>query len=498
MNTFPPPVTRPYAGLSWPLLVGGCVFVWLVFQPALLNDGDTYWHIAAGRWMFEHDAVPTTDPFSHTARGAPWMAHEWLAEILFAAAYVVGGWGAVVALASAAYATTFAVLARYFLRHLEPVRVLFFVAMALGLAAPHMLARPHALTMPLLAFWSVFLLRAREAERTPSLWLTPFVAAWANLHGSFPLALVLAAVFAVEGVLLASPSARLKSAKAWAVFLVFAFAASLLTPHGWNGWRFVADLHGMSFSLNTISEWRSPDFHRWQALEICLLIFAALVLLAGLRLPPVRIALLLGLLHLALKHARHSELLGMLAPLIVAHPFSTQWRQLDKSEAHVATLDRFFAALAPPAGRLATIAVLIALGLIALGITRADSLRPTSAMTPDKALEAVRAAHVEGPVFNAYEFGGYLIFSGVPPYVDARTDPYGDAFIEEHFRAVTLNPPDVLPRLLDRYQIEWTLLQPELPAVGLLDQLPGWRRLYSDRIAIVHVRERTAGPWLRR
>jgi hypothetical protein len=46
-----------------------------------------------------------------------------------------------------------------------------------------------------------------------------------------------------------------------------------------------------------------------------------------------------------------------------------------------------------------------------------------------------------------------------------------------------------LPQLLAQYGITWTLLRPSRPAVALLDHLPGWRRLYADDIAVVHLRE---------
>ena len=71
------PVPRPGLGLSWPLLVAGGSFL-MVFARAqhLLLDPDTYWHIAAGRWMLAHHSIPTVDPFSYTFLGAPWTAHE--------------------------------------------------------------------------------------------------------------------------------------------------------------------------------------------------------------------------------------------------------------------------------------------------------------------------------------------------------------------------------------------------------------------------------------
>jgi len=51
-----------------------------------------------------------------------------------------------------------------------------------------------------------------------------------------------------------------------------------------------------------------------------------------------------------------------------------------------------------------------------------------------------------------------------------------------------------LPQLLDQDGIAWTLIAPERPAALLLDHLPGWRRLYADDVAVVHVRAAPALP----
>jgi hypothetical protein len=125
------PVPRAGLGLSWPLLVAGCSFL-MVFARGqhLLMDADTYWHIAAGRWMLAHHSIPTVDPFSYTFLGAPWTAHEWLSEIVYAATYAIGGWSAVVAIATAAFVAALAILTRYLLRHLVPIHALAFVALS--------------------------------------------------------------------------------------------------------------------------------------------------------------------------------------------------------------------------------------------------------------------------------------------------------------------------------------------------------------------------------
>jgi len=81
-------------------------FAIVLFTPSVLNDGDTYWHIAAGRWMLDNQAVLRIDPFSYTFAGHPWQTHEWLAEVAMALAYVGAGWNGVVLLFAAAAALT--------------------------------------------------------------------------------------------------------------------------------------------------------------------------------------------------------------------------------------------------------------------------------------------------------------------------------------------------------------------------------------------------------
>ena len=103
-------------------------------------------------------------------------------------------------------------------------------------------------------------------------------------------------------------------------------------------------------------------------------------------------------------------------------------------------------------------------------------------------MAAAHAAGLNGPVFNAYGFGGYLIFAGIAPSIDGRVDLYGDAYLQEVVDATMGQRPGTLSELLDRRAIQWTLLQPEMPAVAELDRLLGWRRIYADDHAVVHAR----------
>jgi hypothetical protein len=151
-------------------------------------------------------------------------------------------------------------------------------------------------------------------------------------------------------------------------------------------------------------------------------------------------------------------------------------------------MDRIFQALARPAHPAAVSVVAAILALSTLIADRAEILQPNAGITPVKAIAAARKANVAGPVLNAYNFGGYLIFAGIPPYIDGRADLYGDAFLKEMMEATSGTSAERLANLLQKRHIGWTLLSANTAAAELLDHLPGWRRLYADEVAVVHVR----------
>jgi len=482
-----PVVTARAWQISLPLILGLLAYVYGLSQGrGMLLDGDTLSHIVAGRWMLEHGVVPTQDPFSHTMRGAPWTAHEWLAQVVLAASYAAGGFNSVVALTAAAFAVTVAIFSRVLLRFLEPIYVLLFVILAAVMTSGHLLARPHILALPFLVAWMCELVRARSAGESPQLFMLALMTVWANLHGGFTLGLLLAGLFAVEAVIEAPAGARRAAARSWGLFLVLAFAFALLTPHGLDGILFTWHmLTNLDFTLSRVGEWRSPDFHQPQPLELWLLAALGFALMRGVRFPPVRVAIVLLLAHLALKHIRNVELLGLLGPLALAPAFAAHRNQAHSEERQLDTLDRAFQKLSAPAGRGAIVVTLLALVLVTGLVDRMRTLEP---MGPAKAVQAARAAHLSGPVFNAYSWGGYLMFIGIPPFIDGRADMYGDAHVKEFIEATAPTSADTLHKVLDKYHVTWTLLDSTSLAIPLLDLSPDWRRVYADEQAVVHAR----------
>jgi hypothetical protein len=474
------------------LLVGlGVYFVALAGAPALLNDGDTLSHIASGRWIIVHRAIPFHDPFTYTAHGQRWVPHEWLAEIVFAVTYDRLGWGGVVALTGLAGAAAFALLTGALAANLGPRRAAIGALAALALTEAHFLARPHALAWPLLVLWMAGVIGARDRGCVPSLALLPVMVLWCNLHGGFVIGLLFAGLLAAEAALAAPAGGRRAALRGWGIFLALSTLASLCSPNWVAALLLPVRMLRMQFALASISEWHAADFSRFDPLEawIGLMLLGGLTL--GLRLPLARVLMILLLLWMALVHVRNEELLGIIVPLLVAAPLARQLAPASSEASPAAaagrrTVTRF--------GRAAALAAALVIAFFGGAWVLNDrGLAPRGAVAPAAAVAAARRHDLDGRVFNSVRFGGYLIFAGVPVFVDGRADLFGDAFLERYVAAANA-VGNWLPEILDRYHVEWTLLEPSSPAVGLLDRLTGWERVYADRYAVIHRRQPPASP----
>jgi hypothetical protein len=482
---------RNRLGVSLSMIFGIGIYTLIITHAiGLLRDPDTFWHIAVGRWIIEHTAVPTHGIFSATMANAPWVDQQWLAEVLMAWGYDHFGWWGLAIGTALCEAAAIAILLRVLLGSLPPVYAMFATTLAVVLWFPHVLARPYILTTPILVIWVAALVQARTDDRAPSPWLALLIVLWANLHGSFVFGIGVAALFAAEAVLLAPDwQARVRTVRDWGFFGLACVGAATLTPYGFKGLLFPLHLINMS-ALIYIGEWQGVDFSKSGGSSLSLLIWLLTVLFAALtlgwRLPPTRVGILLVLLTMALKHLRYMELLGPVSALILAPSLASFVRQSVTSKG-----DRLMDELALPANRRGSVisAVLI---LTVTAFAVHGKLSPPDVMTPAAAMADARSHGIKGPVFNSYKFGGYLIFSGTEPFIDGRVELYGNTFVKRFIDAVWLTN-DQLPKLLDEYGITWTVLEADTSAVTLMDHLPGWRRLYQDSIAVVHVRQTKGG-----
>ncbi len=380
-------------------------------------------------------------------------------------------------LAATAIAATFALLTKFLCKRLSQSTTLVFVAAALALTVPHMLARPHVLALPIMVAWVGGLVAAADRRGAPSFWLLPLMALWANLHGGFVFGLVLIAPIALDAVLSADVALRKALALRWAAFGVAALVAACATPYGWDSLLASQRILGLGGALPLIMEWKPADFGSVGAFEVCLLLGIGLALFRGVELPPLRIVLLLGLLHMALAQGRAAEILALLAPLVLAAPLAKQIGGAGVSNP----------AAAPPMRGALFLSVVVALGAGTFAYASVHRFEPHMHGSPVAAVTALKKLNLTR-VFNDYDFGGYLIANGVAPFIDGRTELYGEKFFIDHNAASGLMEPENLFRLLDEYKIEATLMRTQSAATKLLDHIDGWQKVFADDIATIHLR----------
>lgn len=477
--THPAETTTATRGLTLPLCIGvGLYALFVVLGDQLLRDPDTYWQIVVGQWILEHKAVPQTDIYSFTMYGQPWISTQWLAQVVLAISYSIGGWTGPVVLSAASIAVTFGLLTRFLKERLSGAASLAFATTAVALIAGHLLARPHVLAMPVMVAWVGGLVAAMDRRGAPSFWLLPLMALWSNLHGGFVLGLALIAPMGIEAIWNADAPAQPKLLLRWALFGFAAVAASCLTPYGWDALFAARRILNLGAALDLIGEWRPANFAHPGPLEAAVILGAALALWRGVVLPPIRVALVIGFAFMALSHVRSAEVLALLTPMVVAAPLA---RQVGGPEA---------ARVSPGHQPQGVLIAALALSLLAgtLAYASVHRFEPDMRQSPVAAVAELKKLNFSR-VFNDYDFGGYLISEGVAPFIDGRTELYGEKFFVDHNNASGLMQPENLFRLLDEYKIEATFMRTQSAATKLLDHMDGWQKVYSDDIATIHVRK---------
>jgi hypothetical protein len=298
---------------------------------------------------------------------------------------------------------------------------------------------------------------------------------WANVHGSFPLALALMGPFAAEAVCNTDKPKRVQLAYEWVRFGILGLAASSITPYGPE--TFVATLRvlGLGDALSFINEWKPQDFTSFSAFLGCLLAGMAYALYTGLRLPLFRVIAVLAVFYETLIHYRHIDVLALAGPFFIAGPLAD----------HLSPPLKMPTVRMEGRTRLAFVGCILAMALITALVARKTDFTPP--LSPRLAVEKIRELNGKR-ILNEYFFGGYLIFNDIPVFVDGRAELYGHAFVSRYVRAVLLQDLADFVRLLDEYRVDTTLFFPSSQVVGMLDRLDGWQRVYSDEVAIVHQR----------
>ncbi len=464
-------------------------------------DTDGWWHLQSGRWMVENGQIPRVDPFSHTRFGQPWIDHGWLAQLIIYLTYRALGFGGLVLLVSALVTVAF-----YFAwlqcqggERWTRAFVFIIAAVASGIIWS---ARPQMVTFALTALVAYILYRYKQGQRRIIWWLLPVMVFWANIHGGFAVGFILIAAYAFGelGNLILSSGAIAEEHSphiGWGglvkLLLVAAisFLALALNPNGIEMWTYPFRTVGIGVLQDYILEWQPPDFHQIYMHPFIWLLLAAITAfgLAGRRADFTDLTLVALFTYMSLLAVRNVPLFALIsAPIIVRYGTMalSRWR----GERWLAGTGK--RRIQPAFMTLNWLLLIAVLGAGVLFVSSKMISASVVAEQPEElpvgAVAYLREHEPSGPIFNNYNWGGYLIWHlpQYPVFVDGRTDLYDDELLREYL--AIYHAGDGWREGLDRYGINLALLESASSLSEKLNEDGEWERVYHDAIATVFVR----------
>ncbi|HEX7951127.1 MAG TPA: hypothetical protein VF494_12310 [Candidatus Limnocylindrales bacterium] len=244
----------------WRVLAVGLPIVAAIAAP--LPSVDLTFLLRAGSEILASGAIPTTDSWTFTAAGSPWLDQQWAAEVLLQVVFGAAGWTGLVLFRAALVGLAFGLLLATIRRRaprLGPIAVALLVVSAFVVSANALALRAQLLAIVLFA--ATLYVLAIRVERPRAVWLIPlFALLWANLHGTFLFAPALCGLAWLADLYEAGPS-RLRGWTLHRMFLVglVATAATLVNPFGPAVWGYVANLTSNPTIASRVSEWLPPS-----------------------------------------------------------------------------------------------------------------------------------------------------------------------------------------------------------------------------------------------
>jgi hypothetical protein len=459
----------------------GVLFLGLFAMAARnVTDPDVWWHLKTGQYIAEYESVPHTDPFSYTRPGESWVAHEWLTELLLYEFERIMGWGGLIVIFAVVLCGSF------YLLYLRCGHALYIAGVATLCAAwatmPLWGVRPQVLSLLLTSVWLLILERSEQNAKL--LWWTlPLTLLWVNLHAGFALGLGLSALFLLgEWIERArdcsqQDTPRLRTS---ASILLLDLLVVPLNPNGLRMFSYPIQTLRSAAMQNYIAEWASPNFHHAQYWPFLLLVLASFATLSwsGAQVRPRDLLLLMVSLYAGLCSIRMMPLFVLIATPLISKRLGN-WPASNSQPHRPHAVSR---------GLLNATIVLAMVVFTTIHVAQVIQRQPQAEARafPAGAVAFLQAHPPSGPVFNDYDWGGYLIWKLYPStrvFIDGRADLYGQNFMDQF--ANTYQLKDDWQHALLRWNVGTVLVPPDSALAAGLRNSPGWTVSYEDSQALV-------------
>lgn len=388
------------------------VFELFAYRP----DPDSYWHLAAGKWMITHWQVPYFDPFGGS-NPRVWLNHEWLSEGIFAFVNLAG-FQFVMVVQIAAAVLIFGCQYRLLrFKKLSQSGALLAAMITFIPLTPFIKTRPQIFTY-LLILVLVSTLERWQNRKVQWFVVILTMVAWVNLHGGGT-----AFAFVVLGgyIISAFVAKEVVKGKQLSILTLFALASILLNPYGWHMLTYPYQVMLNTDMSKYIGEWQSPDFHAEKAALILILEIAGLLVWKKKHLGFKDGAFLLGLLAMCLMSGRHLALLYLLSPIYLSDVLNSLFSYFESIMIKTQWILKTLAA------------ILLILGIALMGYQMRSWPKeiPAGIFYPKGAYDYLDSHLVKGKIYTPYDWGGSLVyrFEGrIQPSIDGRADLYSGIY----------------------------------------------------------------------
>jgi len=481
----------------------GAIFTMAVRVP---TDTDTWWHLRSGEYILRTHSIPRHDVFSHTVAGKPWIDHGWLAQIAIYLLYTAFGYAGL-GLALAAVVTLAFVFV--FLQSEENLYLRAFITVLAAItSAVVWIARPQIVSFLFTAVFSYILYLYKQRGRNYLFLIPLLIVLWVNIHGAFITGFILLGCYVIGEVLnnlLGHKDDRVLNYGEIASLIkasLIALVVLVINPNTYQMYLYPFKTVGIGALRDYIQEWASPDFHQFHLhpfIWMVLLTLAA-VGLARRRIDFTDLVLTSFFCYMSLWAGRNIALFALVAaPVLMrygAAAIRTLWEAIqtgDVEQGMLSQLGRKQIAPGPWLTGLNWLILILLLSLSAIKVYQPLSPEVNLAVQkeylPVEAVRFIRANNLPGPMFNSYNWGGYLIWHLYPDYpvfIDGRTDLYDDQFIREYLKVPWIRPG--WREVLDRYGVSFILIESDSVLAAFLAEDDEWQSVHADTIATVFLR----------
>jgi len=459
-------------------------------------DSDTWWHLRAGSWMVENGQILRSDPFSLTRNSQPWVYPGWLAQVTLFGVFQGLGYVGLNLFTALMVVLAFALL--WPAMEGQPLLRAFVLVLAGTTSAVYWAARPHIISFALSAAF-ILVLELAKRGRLRLLWILPgLMVLWVNVHGGFAIGCLLLVLYLAGELIeliVEVLRRRVTLAEAWGSRKTFiqgfiftglgCAAAAALNPHGPQILLYPFKTVSIGVLQDYIQEWQSPNFHQPEVQPFLWLLFLSAIALAlsPRRKTAVELLLMTMFGYISFLAARNIPQFALVGALVLSRHGQAVLESFQPGRRKEKQIPPRFA-------QIINVIIVVLLSLaslvkIASVSTFEVNQQAIDESMPTGAVEYLQQENMPGPLFNSYNWGGYVVWALYPDYlsfVDGRTDLFDDEILGDYLKAWRADPG--WEEVLETWGIRLALLEPGAPLVGEL-QDRGWQQLYADEQSVV-------------